>query len=242
MRGRPGCPTGQKKHSVGATGGSPLFSTRKGWVRDRPLIRPSVRTGAPSPQGEGFGGESAAGQLRDYYGTHVYPLIWKPSFAKMLASIFFSENASQIGLSIPEGIAPQTDQRQRSPNPASGNERPSKPGVQGRSPGPLSPHFSGEMGTPAGQAGQRGAAPRGFETAPTTRRVRTTGDLAPGPTSGAAGRRSNPAKKEPPLWSATRGGIPRRRATLSSCFLYVCPGKAGRLALCGGRGLTPAPA
>ncbi len=35
------------------------------------------------------------------------------------------------------------------------------PGVQGRSPGPLSPHFSGEMGTPAGQAGQRGAAPQG---------------------------------------------------------------------------------
>ena len=65
----------------------------------------------------------------------------------------------------------------------------------------------------------------------------------PGPTSGAAGRRSNPAeKKKPPLWSATRGRIPRRRATLSSCFLYVCPGKAGRLALCGGRGLTPAPA
>ena len=30
-------------------------STRKGWVRDRPLIRPSVRTGAPSPRGEGFG-------------------------------------------------------------------------------------------------------------------------------------------------------------------------------------------
>ena len=30
-------------------------STRKGWVQDRPLIRPSVRTGAPSPQGEGFG-------------------------------------------------------------------------------------------------------------------------------------------------------------------------------------------
>ena len=56
MRGRPGCPTGQKKNSVGATGGSLLFSTRKGWVQGRPLIRPSVRTGAPSPQGEGFGG------------------------------------------------------------------------------------------------------------------------------------------------------------------------------------------
>ena len=34
-------------------------------------------------------------------------------------------------------------------------------GSRGLAPGPLSPHFSGEMGTPAGQAGQRGAAPRG---------------------------------------------------------------------------------
>ncbi len=111
-------------------------------------------------------------------------------------------------------------------------------------PGVLSSDFlQRKSGSPPESAGPRGAAPRGFETAPTTRRVRTTGDLAPGPTSGTARRRSNPAeKKKPPLWSATRGRIPRRRATLSSCFLYVCPGKAGRLALCGGRGLTPAPA
>ena len=34
-------------------------------------------------------------------------------------------------------------------------------GSRGLAPGPLSPHFSGEMGTPAGQAGQRGAAPQG---------------------------------------------------------------------------------
>ena len=120
------------------------FSTRKGWVRDRPLIRPSVRTGAPSPQGEGFGGMS---------------LIWKPSFPKMLFSIFYPENASQIGFGIPEEIVPLSYQGQRSPKRANGSERALNPGVQGRSPGPLSSHFSGEMGTPAGQAGQRGAAP-----------------------------------------------------------------------------------
>ena len=40
---------------MGRQPGAPLFSTRKGWVPNRPLIRPSVRTGAPSPQGEGFG-------------------------------------------------------------------------------------------------------------------------------------------------------------------------------------------
>ena len=32
MRGRPGCPTGQQKNFVEATAGSPLFSTKKGWV------------------------------------------------------------------------------------------------------------------------------------------------------------------------------------------------------------------
>ena len=59
MRGRPGCPTERKKNSVGATGGSPPFfiSTRKGWVLDRPLIRPGF-AGPPSPRGEGFGGGS----------------------------------------------------------------------------------------------------------------------------------------------------------------------------------------
>ena len=32
MRGRPGCPTGQEKHSVGATAGSPLFLLLQGKV------------------------------------------------------------------------------------------------------------------------------------------------------------------------------------------------------------------
>ena len=56
MRGRPTCPTEQEKNSVEATGGSPPFfiSTRKGWVLDRPLIRPGF-AGPPSPRGEGFG-------------------------------------------------------------------------------------------------------------------------------------------------------------------------------------------
>ena len=40
---------------------------------------------------------------------------------------------------------------------------PTESPIDDRGPGPLSPHFSGEMGTPAGQAGQRGAAPQGRE-------------------------------------------------------------------------------
>ena len=120
MRGRSTCPTGQEKKYVGATGGSPPFfiSTRKGWVLNRPLIRPGF-AGPPSPQGEGFGGwrRSGAG--------------WKLSFTKMLSSIVSLENASQIGLSIPEEIAPQPYQRQRSPKRASGSKRAINPGSRG---------------------------------------------------------------------------------------------------------------
>ena len=60
----------------------------------------------------------------DYFGTHLRALIWKLSFTKCFFSIFFLENASQIGLRIPLAIAPQPYQSQPSPKPASGNERP----------------------------------------------------------------------------------------------------------------------
>ena len=113
-------------------------------------------------------------------------------FPKNAFQHIFLENASQIGLSIPEGIAPRTDQRERSPKRASDSKRTIKPGVQGRSPGPLSPHFSGEMGTPPGQAGPPGrCAPRPVSALP-TRRVRSTGL----PLAGGLGwdrRRSRPA-------------------------------------------------
>ena len=89
-------------------------------------------------------------------------------FRKMLFEHISRKNASQIGLRIPEGIAPRTDQRERSPKRASDSKRTIKPGVQGRNPGPLSPHFSGEMGTPAGQAGPPGrCAPRPVSALPT---------------------------------------------------------------------------
>ena len=51
--------------------------------------------------------------------------------------------------------------RPTTPKRASGNERAIKKGVQGACPRPSFPHFSGEMGTPAGQAGPPGrCAPR----------------------------------------------------------------------------------
>ena len=121
----------------------------------------------------------AAGRSLGYFVTHVRALIWEPSFAKMLSSIFFLENASQIDFSIPEEIVPQPYQRKRSQKPASGNERPSKPGVQGACPRPSFSPFLGRNGDPAGQAGPRGAAPRGLVIAPTTRRVSSTGGPRP---------------------------------------------------------------
>ncbi len=110
-----------------------------------------------------FGVVGRSGTIVVFICNHFRALIWGLSFGKILFSIFSLENASQIGFSILEVIASRTHQRKLPQKLASGNERPSKPGVQGRSPGPLSPHFSGEMGTPAGQAGQRGAAPQSWE-------------------------------------------------------------------------------
>ena len=103
-----------------------------------------------------FGGCAALFRSMGYYGAHVCTLIWGLSFTKMLFSIFFLENASQIGFSIPDEIAPPSYQRQRSRKRASGSKRAINPGSRGLAPGPLSPHFSGEMGTPAGQAGPPG--------------------------------------------------------------------------------------
>ena len=155
-----------------------------------------------------FGGRVALFRSMGYYGAHLRTLIWEPSFPKMLSSIFFLENASQIGFRISGEIVPLSYQGQRSPKRANGSERAMNPGVQGRSPGPLSPHFSGEMGTPAGQAGQRGAAPRGSVRAPPTQRV-PSGTASPqrpscyrGPASRQGAGRANP-------WSMGPAPCPR---------------------------------
>ena len=176
MRGRSTCPTGQEKNSVGATGESRSdFLQGKVGYQIAPSSAPVCALGHLPPKGKALGEMSP---------------IWKPSFTNMLSNIFSFENASQIGLSIPEETAPLSYQRQRSPKRANESERAMNPGSRGLAPGPLSPHFSGEMGTPAGQAGPRGAAPRGLVTAPTTRRVRSTAQ-APGPTWGPTAFQDN---------------------------------------------------
>ena len=105
-------------------GGSPAFSgesRRKERRGPCPLDPPSFM--ARSFPLAGFGGCSTLSRWWGYYGAHVRALIWGLSFPKMLFSIFFLENASQIGLSIPEEIAPRPHQRQPTQKSASGNER-----------------------------------------------------------------------------------------------------------------------
>ena len=106
MRGRSIGPTGQKKNSVEATGRTPFLQGKVGY-RVAPSSDPASPAHLP-PEGKALGEMSP---------------IWKPSFINMLSNIFSPENASQIDLSIPEEIVPRPFQRQRSPNPASGNER-----------------------------------------------------------------------------------------------------------------------
>ena len=57
MRGRPGCPTGQEKHSVGATAGSPLFLLLQGKVgyRVAPSSAPVCALGHLPPKGKALG-------------------------------------------------------------------------------------------------------------------------------------------------------------------------------------------
>ena len=52
-----------------------------------------------------FGVVGRSGTVVGYFDTHLRALIWGLSFAKFFFSIFFLENASQIGFSILEVIA-----------------------------------------------------------------------------------------------------------------------------------------
>ena len=70
-------------------------------------------------------------RLCAYFEPHVRALIWGLPFAKFFFSIFFLENAFQIGLSIPDVTAPLSYQRQRSPKRANESERAIKTRVQG---------------------------------------------------------------------------------------------------------------
>src|SRR5699024_7534578 len=115
LRGLPGRQGGRAWTGAGPDlrGGFPPDSGREpGFLRRKPEERApgAAPPGPPSFMARSlalarFGGGVALFRWMGYYGTHVRALIWRLSFAKMLFSIFFSENAAQIGLRISEEIA-----------------------------------------------------------------------------------------------------------------------------------------
>ena len=143
MRGRPTCPTEQEKKPVGATAGRAPFSTRKGWVQDRPLIRPGF-AGPPSPQGEGFRGGCAPFRLQPP------PLPARPAGGRAVTSVRYRA----AGQAKKEGGPPQGLPKLEKVGP--GRKNLFLPGV-------LSPDFlQRKSGSPAVVGGApRGAAPQG---------------------------------------------------------------------------------
>ena len=111
--------------------GIQAFSRESPDAKSRGGIPPAPPFKARSLSLARFGVAGRSGTVVVFTCNHFRALIWELSFTKMLFSIFFLENASQIGLSIPKEIAPRPHQRKPTQKPASGNERLSKMGSRG---------------------------------------------------------------------------------------------------------------
>ena len=156
-------------------GGSPAFSGESRRKERRGPCPLDPRFKARSFPLARFGVVGRSGTIVVFSCNHFRALIWGLSFAKMLFSIFFPENAPQIGLSIPEETASLSYQRQRSPKRANESERAIKTRVQGGALVFFPPTFFKESrAPPRSSAGPPGrCAPRPGR-APPTPRVRST--------------------------------------------------------------------
>ena len=172
MRGRPGCPTGQEKKYVGATGGSSLFLLLQGKVgyQIAPSSAPVCALGHLPPKGKA---------LR----CATLPVCETTSPSPP------SRWAGRYGRKI-QGRRP--GRKKRGPPQGPPNRKRWVQGGRTSSSLVFFPpaFFQRKPGPRPGPGGQRGAAPRGLVTTPTTRRVRTTGDSGPALPSGTARRRS----------------------------------------------------
>ena len=158
MRGRPGCPTGQEKNSVGATGGSPPFLHLQGKVgyRIAPSSAPVCALGHLPPKGKALG---VGITLPVYKTTPPSPPSW---------------GAGRYGRWI---HGPQARQKKREdPRRVPPNQKRWVQGGRTSSSLVFFPpaFFQRKPGPRPGPGGQRGAAPRGLVKAPTTQRVRST--------------------------------------------------------------------
>ena len=129
--------------------GAPLFLFLQGKVGY--WIAPSSDPASPAhlpPEGKALG--VGAQRVENFLSQKCFP------------AYFFRKNASQIGFSIPDEIAPRPHQRQRSPKRANESERAIKTRVQGGALVFFPPTFFKESRAPRrSRRGPRGAAPQG---------------------------------------------------------------------------------
>ena len=81
MRGRPGCPTGQEKNSVEATGGSPPFLQGKVEYQIAPSSAPVCALGHLPPKGKALG---VGASLSDY---NTHPLPARPAGGRAVTGV-----------------------------------------------------------------------------------------------------------------------------------------------------------
>ena len=175
MRGRPGCPTGQKKNSVGATGGSPPFLHLQGKVgyRIAPSSAPVCALGhlwfmvaSPGPD-------------------RTVPRTVRPPRGRLWGWVRPFPTTTPTPPSPPSWGAGRYGRWFMGRRPGRKKEDPRRVlqtrvgSPEGRTSPlwPSFPPFLGRNGGPRRVGALRGAAPRGTGKAPTTRRVRSTAPL-----------------------------------------------------------------
>ena len=201
MRGRPGCPTGQEKKSVGATVSNPLFYKERLGTKSPPHPPQCAHWGTFPPRGRLWGWEGP-------FPSEKPPPPARPAGGRAVTGVGYRA----AGQSKKEGGPPQGPPNQK--RWVQGGRNSSSlvffpPAFFQRKPGPC-----------PGPGGQRGAAPRGGFRG-TTQRARSTGlSLTGGP--GLDRRR---AQREWPAGTCrgnAQGGLPAGKAALGNEVLFCC--------------------
>ena len=123
--GATGLPNGAEENfRWGDSWEPPSFLQGKVGYRIAPSSAPVCALGHLPPKGKALGRWERSEAVVGLFRAPCLSPDLESFFHKNAFQHIFLENTSQIGLSIPEEIEPRTGQRQPSPNPASGNERP----------------------------------------------------------------------------------------------------------------------
>ena len=185
---------------MGRQAGAPFFCFYKERLGTGSPPHPPQCThwGTFPPRGRLWGGGSAAWRSWDYYGSHVYPLIWNLSFTKMLSSIFFSKMRPKSVLVYRRKLPLCRIRNNHRKNQRVGTSGHKNPGP-GRSPGVLSSGFLPKKARTQRVAGEGPRPPwvRGRSLA-----LARFGDCCPGSVRGAVS-----SEILRPIWDAFPGKI-----------------------------------